>query len=269
MVNAVVPSPQEGGSEPQRVVVLGASNVTRSIATIFQTLVSSYDSPIELLAAHGHGRSYGIETQVLARRLPSIRDCGLWQELERRDSRPTKVLLTDIGNDLIYGQDVDTLFEWVLSCVDRLSSEQNELVATQLPVVNLEGITPRKFAMMKRIFFPSCEVGLSELLRRAEKISILLEKEFSSRSIRFVDPIASWYGWDPVHVRRRYWNEVWPTILAFSDAKVDKNVRNRLSFWQKMRIKFAAPQERVYFGRKQRKAQPVLRFSDGSFVSFF
>ena len=254
---------------PQRVVVLGASNVTLSITAIFQSLTSSYDAPIEFLAAHGHGRSYGIETSVLGRRLPSIRDCGLWNALERREPRPTKVLLTDIGNDLIYGQTVDTLFGWVCDCVDRLASADNEIAVAQLPIVNFDRITPRKFAAMKRIFFPSCEVDLSALLERARKISQLLEKEFSERSIRIVEPIASWYGWDPIHVRRRCWSEAWPAILAFSDAKTDRDTSRHLSLWQKLQIKCVAPHERVIFGRKQRKSQPVACFSDGSTISFY
>ena len=230
---------------PQRVVVLGASNVTRSITAIFQSLTNSYDAPIELLAAHGHGRSYGIETSVLGRRLPSIRDCGLWNALERRVPRPAKVLLTDIGNDLIYGSAVDTVFGWVCDCVDRLASAENEIAVAQLPVVNFERITPRMFAVMKQIFFPSCEVDLSTLLERAREISELLEKEFSERSIRIIEPIASWYGWDPIHVRRRCWSEAWPVILAFSDAKPDRDTMRHLSFWQKLRIKCGAPHERV------------------------
>jgi hypothetical protein len=269
-----MPNPlQESGTEqdvqPQRVVVLGASNVTRSITSIYQTLTDQFAAPIELLAAFGHGRSYGLETSVLGRRLPSILDCGLWPTLAERGHRPTKVLLTDIGNDLIYNQSVETLFSWVCQCLDRLTQVDNELIVTQLPVANFENITPRTFKMMKMIFFPSCELELHEIMDRAGKFSKLFEKEIQSRSIRVVRPQATWYGWDPIHVRRRDWPEVWSQYLDFTSDPSHDEASGRLSLWQKLRMKFFAPEYRVLLGMKQRKVQPVATFRDGSTVSFF
>jgi hypothetical protein len=257
-------------SQPQRVVVLGASNVTRSIGAIYEALSSRFaDDPLELLAAHGHGRSYGTETSVLGRRLPSIRDCGLWKALAERENRPAKVLLTDLGNDLIYGQPVETLLAWVRECLDRLQRTENEIIATQLPVVNFGRITRRKFAVMKTVFFPSCDIDLAKILSRAEKFSALLEKETQSRKIRLIEPQAAWYGWDPIHVRRGCWPEVWPLLLDFSREKNCDRAPRCLSFWQKLKIKFLAPENRVLFGRAQRKSQPVAKFRDGSTISFY
>ncbi|MCG8583922.1 MAG: hypothetical protein MI757_04330 [Pirellulales bacterium] len=254
---------------PQRVILLGASNVTRSIRVIYETLEEQFAQPLEFLSAHGHGRSYGLETSVLGRRLPSIRDCGLWKAIEDRESRRAKVLVTDIGNDLIYGQTAETLMDWVRDCLDRVQAMDAEVVVTQLPVANFDRITPRTYRVMKTIFFPSCRVDLPKILARAEKVSELLKAEVASRKIGFVEPLRTWYGWDPVHIKRRYWRDAWRDILQFSHRQTAGETRRGLSFWQKVRLKFYAPQRRVVLGFSQRKTQPVARFSDGSTVSYF
>ena len=58
--------------------------------------------PLDILAALGHGRSYGSLSNVSGRVLPGITTCGLWERWENSPALPTRALLTDIGNDLFY-----------------------------------------------------------------------------------------------------------------------------------------------------------------------
>ncbi|MBK7493260.1 MAG: hypothetical protein IPI17_15905 [Nitrosomonas sp.] len=57
-------------------------------------------APGEVFAAAGHGRAYGVFSQVVRARLPGIAERGLWRELNAMESRPP-MLLTDIGNDIV------------------------------------------------------------------------------------------------------------------------------------------------------------------------
>ena len=88
-------------AEVTRVVALGASNLTRGLQTMVSSARASWGSEIEVVAALGHGRSYGATSQFLIRTLPGILECGLWRELESRPQVPTRALLTDIGNDIL------------------------------------------------------------------------------------------------------------------------------------------------------------------------
>src|SRR5262245_2033911 len=81
-----------------RIVLLGASNLTRGISTVIETAGSILGRPLEVLAAFGHGRSYGMSSSVLGRSLPGIVDCGIWQSLAARPPVSTSALITDIGN---------------------------------------------------------------------------------------------------------------------------------------------------------------------------
>src|SRR5438270_1664562 len=103
---------------PRRVVLLGASNLTRGISTVVETAQAVWGSPLEVLAALGHGRSYGLRSRVFGRELPGITGCGLWGDVAARGPAETAALVTDIGNDLLYGASVPTILGWVAESLD-------------------------------------------------------------------------------------------------------------------------------------------------------
>ena len=73
-----------------RIVLLGASNLTLSLRLAIQQIQHCCGRPSEVLAAVGHGRSYGQSSQVLIRELPGIIESGLWSQLhscQRTESR--------------------------------------------------------------------------------------------------------------------------------------------------------------------------------------
>src|ERR1700741_1738016 len=102
----------------RRVILLGASNLTRSFPTVVATVRQTWDEPIEIMAAMGHGRSYGQDSRVLGRKISGIFPCALWQDLQNRAAMPTTALLTDIGNDLMFGATHDRLQNWIEGCLD-------------------------------------------------------------------------------------------------------------------------------------------------------
>ena len=61
-----------------RVVLLGASNLTRGISTVVGTARRLLGPMPHVFVAYGHGRSYGVRSRVLIRGLPGILNCGLW-----------------------------------------------------------------------------------------------------------------------------------------------------------------------------------------------
>ena len=105
----------------RRVVVLGASNVARNSALIVETIRRSAPEPAEILIAAGHGRSYGLSTCVVGRRLSSIGACNLWRAWAARSSLPTSAVVTDVGNDVMYGVPVDVILAWVARCLERFA----------------------------------------------------------------------------------------------------------------------------------------------------
>ena len=53
-----------------RIIALGASNLTRGFHAIVSAARSAWGSEIQVIAALGHGRSYGASSRVAVRTLP-------------------------------------------------------------------------------------------------------------------------------------------------------------------------------------------------------
>jgi len=195
-------------------VALGASNLTRG----FQALVSGsrerWGSDVEVLAALGHGRSYGSESRVLFRTLPGILDSGLWAELERLPPAPTLGLITDVGNDILYGAPASRILDWVGECVDRLQQHAEHVVLTDLPLASVGRLSPARFALFRTILFPQSRLTLSQVLDVAHSVVAGLETLAEERRLELFRLRPEWYGFDPIHIRSRYWREAFESILG-------------------------------------------------------
>src|SRR5207302_6983784 len=137
-----------------RAVLLGASNLRRDLRTVVEISCRMWGRPLEILAACGLGRSYGMRMPFLWRELPGITECGLWQELARRPSVPTAALVTDIGNDLLYDVPVPQIAAWVEACLDRLRQTGARVVLTPLPLCNIAALSRQRFVVLRSILFP-------------------------------------------------------------------------------------------------------------------
>ena len=158
-------------AEPKaRVVLLGASNVTRGAVTLVEMARRTVAGPVEFLIAMGHGRSYGARSTVLGRSLPGIAECGLWEALRRGRELPTYALVTDIGNDVIYGAPVDAIAGWVRTCLDRLAARQARTVLSLLPMDSLRRLSPWRFHAARSLLFPGRRMSLPECLAAAQQL---------------------------------------------------------------------------------------------------
>jgi len=254
----------------RRVVLLGASNLTRGISTVVETAQGIFGQPLEVMTALGHGRSYGIESRMLGRRLPGIMTCALWDLLADASRLPTTALLTDIGNDILYDVEVPQIVAWVAAAIDRLQSAQARICATLLPVISIERLGNGRFLLLRRLFFPKCRLSLGEVCQRAIRLHDELLKLGQSRGVSLVEHDALWYGFDPIHIRQRHWRSAWPRILSAWDdrAPIKRELpRGSLARWMYLRTR--CPHERRLFGIDQRRAQPSARLRDGTTVAFY
>jgi len=264
--SAIPVSPSEFPS--RRVVVLGASNVVRCISTVVETAQLVLDGPVDLLAAIGFGRSYGMTSRVLARSLPGIVDCGLWKDLSRRPPAQTFALLTDIGNDIVYGADVERIAGWVEQCLERLTPICERIVITELPLDSVSTLGPLRFHLFRACFFPTSRVSLQDASSRTQSLNsrvIDLAKHYGA-SVNV--PKVEWYGFDPIHIRMRFWPGAWREILsAWRDDVRPPCAKGSFIRWLKLHLQ--RPQSRHMFGIHQQREQPTCAWRDGSMISLY
>ncbi len=244
-----------------RVVLLGASNIALAFPQIVRRLSAGLPGPLEIFAAFGHGRSYCTWSRVLFRRLPGIDRCGLWADLERAATeRPTRTmaLLTDVGNDLIYGSASEVLERHLVQCLSALAPYQPELVMTRLPLASIERLSALRYHSTRAIFFPKTRISWPEMLERARETDRVLSELGNRFSARLIDQPLAWYGFDPIHIRYRRRAEAWRAIFSGWPSYDANRPLPRWSARDTLGARLIAPAERVVFGRRQRNAQPAF-----------
>jgi len=253
-----------------RVVLLGASNLVRGLASAVATAHRAVGGGrLDVYVAHGHGRSYGQQSRVLGRTLPGILDCGIWEALGRDAATPLRALLTDVGNDIGYGVDAGTLAGWVDACAGRLAAAAGDvrLVVTPPPRGNIERLRDVEVALAKRFFFPSSPVSTADVRREVADLDRRLRDVAARRGAALVEPEASWYGLDPIHVRRALYPRAWAAMLApWTDAPV---LPEQASLGRQLRLWWKLPERWWLFGVPLGSRQPAVELAEGVRMFFY
>ena len=244
------------------VVALGASNLTRGFQTVVSSARSAWGADVEVLAALGHGRSYGAPSRFLFRTLPGIIKSGLWAELERRPPTATRGLVTDVGNDILYGFSVERTLGWVEEVLVRLRRVTNDIVLTDLPLASIRRLSHLKFLAFRSALVPSCRLSLSQVIDRAERVNEGIETLSATHETKLVRLDPAWYGFDPIHVRPSLWRPAWQQILGVHpQAKSDRG-----SMVESVKLYCLRPERRWMFGVEQCTPQSGVALRSGGQV---
>lgn len=254
-----------------QIVLLGASNLSRSLPLVIETAQHFCGRPNRFLIAGGYGRSYGVYSRMWFRGLPGITQCGLWDALARRPLLPTFALLTDLGNDIVYEQPLKKFISWVRCCLERLAECRARTVVTSLPIRSLQQLSPRHYYFFRRLFFPGRNLTWEQAVERVWKANGILVKLCQEQGATLIEQRPEWYGIDPIHIlsQRRaaaYWEILspWQERNGSHDSPA-----GRLGFYHRWRLRCAAPHYRRLFGLDWHQKQPACLLADGSTVSFF
>ena len=148
-------------------------------------------------------------------RTPGIVQCGLWEELENRPPLPTAALVTDIGNDIIYGCSVGPITRWLETCLQRLADQVERLVVTRLPIdVVSDGSRVENsftnFASLPRLSPQPRGCAASKHSNWTNNCS-----QYANRFGAYVvQPDSRWYTWDPIHIARRHRPAAWQKYMT-------------------------------------------------------
>ncbi len=245
-------------ADANRIVMLGASNLTLAWPRIVDLLRSSFADPVEIYTAHGMGRSYcGVRSGFGIRQLPGILRSELWNALplHNKDSPQPAALITDLGNDLVYGRSPQQVADAAVESIKRLRSWNSScgIVMTRPPIDSLNGLGSLRFFICKTALFPFSGLKLKAIQAAAGELDKRIVDIANQFSVALSRPDPSWYGLDPIHVK---WNH---QTLAFSKI---------MDLWELKKTGAEQPggslnsrptaQTRWVFGREKRTPQPVL-----------
>jgi hypothetical protein len=242
-----------------RVVALGASNLTRGFQTVVSTARAAWGPNVEVVAALGHGRSYGAHSRLVIRTLPGILESGLWRQLESLSAVPTRALVTDVGNDILYGFSAKQTLTWAAEAVERLQKFTRDIVLTDLPLASIRRLSRARFLAFRSILFPSSRLSFGEALEALEQVNDGLAALAAARSIQFFRLNPDWYGFDPIHIRPSQWGPAWQEILG-GRSGVRQNGGGRL---ERLRLYFTPPERQWLLGMEQHTPQVGMKLPCG------
>jgi len=245
-----------------RVVALGASNLTRGFPTVVETARAAWGPGVEMVAALGHGRSYGAQSRVVIRTLPGILQSGLWRKLESLPAVPTRGLITDVGNDILYGFSAQQTLAWVEEALGRLQSFTQDIVLTDLPLASIRRLSRAKFLAFRSILAPSCRLSFDQVVERAERVNAGLAGLAAARGVRFFYLNPDWYGFDPIHIRAASWRPAWQEILG-SRITANGNLGSRI---EALRLYLMPPERQWLLGVERFRPQSGKALPSGSRV---
>jgi len=239
-----------------RVVALGASNLTLGLRSVVSASRAAWGPKVEILAALGHGRSYGAQSRLILRTLPGILESGLWPALESMPHLPTRAVITDVGNDILYGFSAERTLAWVEEALGRLRSVADDITVTGLPLVSVRGLGRARYLFLRSILFPGCRLSLAQVLESAEAVNSGLAALAIAQGVRFLRMDPAWYGFDPIHIRRSSRRSAWRAILDVPAGSPDGGSSLR----EALRLSLMAPERRRILGveRFTRQSGAVL-----------
>jgi hypothetical protein len=261
---------ERAASDAERplVVVTGASNVALALPHVVTAFAERVRAPFDLVLAHGHGRSYGVRSHFLARELPPILDCGLWSALERARGRPLTAVLSDIGNDIVYGSPPELVARWASETRARLVEFGARVTLVGVPRARLERVTPFGFFVLRSVFFARHRI--THATARAAAFELDTQLAELGRGSPYIEPPSDWYGLDPIHVRRGARRDAWRTIASAAlPAPAEQRDTPPLTRAELRALARMCAEQRTLFGRVEAHAQPAVRLADGSTVAWY
>ena len=250
-------APVELTGSRRAVVVLGASNVSRGLPRLAATARARAAGPLDLFVAAGHGRGYGVSTRVWQRRLPSILASGLWRALDRERAQEPLAVITDVGNELLYGLGVTAVASAVREAAKRLADCGARLAITGLPLAGIAGVGAVRYRLLRTLYVPGCLLGLAELKEATRWLDEELQAIAADTGAAFLEQPAEWYGVDALHVKRSRLDALWAGVAdAWELQSASGQPRASLGEWAALGSRAAEVRSLARFIRLTR--QPVI-----------
>ena len=247
--------------DQHRIVLLGASNLTLGWPQLMREVFARYSEPLKVLTAHGMGRSYIAESGFGWRTAPGILECGLCDTLSRKPvQRPLNALITDLGNDIVYGRTAEAVANAAGEVIDRLRlvSPDAHIVLTRPPRDSVESLSEMRFRIFRTLLFPICSLSLVEIVNATTELDERLQELRTRTGVAIVEQPGAWFGFDPIHIRRRWRRYAFSQMAEeWPDGTLIENVRRDVPHRRPTMA------ERKVCGRLRSVEQPSVRSRHG------
>ena len=148
----------------------------------------------------GPGRGYCVESGMFNFTYPPIGECRIMENVDVQQSRRIAVLLTDIGNDIMYGVPEQSLVECFDSLIEKSLLLNAEVFLTSIHVDVRQDMGREIFKLLKGIFYPNSSVTYDKADLAVKTINKYIEdKSIQNERVHLVSGLGVYCGMDKIH----------------------------------------------------------------------
>jgi hypothetical protein len=193
---------------------MGASNLARGYSMLTRHISSCFGkNKTEFLNALGPGRGFCARGGMFNFTYPPIQDCRILDVAEKKPCDTRVVLITDIGNDLMYGVSADTLIESLNGLIDRALQWDAEIFLTSIHVNLKKDVSQTTFFILKSFFYPGSNITYEDTDLFIIKVNgYLKEKSGKNERVHLISGMESFAGADKIHYSLLQTHSAWGKI---------------------------------------------------------
>ena len=210
---------------------MGASNLARGYSLLTRHISSCFGkNKTEFLNALGPGRGFCARGGMFNFTYPPIQDCRILEVAKKKSCDTRVVLITDIGNDLMYGVLADTLIESLDGLIGRALQWDAEIFLTSIHVNLKKDVSPTMFFILKSFFYPGSSITYEEADLFIIKVNgYLEEKARQNERVYLISGMTSFIGMDKIHYSflktHLAWEKIANEICHVLKVPVQKKMR--------------------------------------------
>ena len=229
---------------PVLLVFLGASNLSRGCFALARHMkVCLYPRKVEVLIASGPGRAYCAPGGLLNISYPPIYTSDIFDVAhEKRESGYRVVaLVTDIGNDIMYGVPAEQVIETVQQIFGKLEAMDAEIFYTTLPVAFEKGVHPLWFYLLRSLLLPFSRVSYDEAVAEIIEVNQFL-RQSASKQCHLISDMDRYLGFDEIHYGWLRAHSAWDHVAKVILGELGINMIREISlsammksYWEEFR----------------------------------
>jgi hypothetical protein len=229
---------------PVLLILLGASNLSRGCFAFARHMKAClYPRKVEVLIASGPGRAYCASGGLLNVSYPPIYASDIFEVARDKSESGYRVvaLITDIGNDIMYGVSTEKILETLQQVFSRLQSIHAEIFYTTLPGAFEKKNHPIRFCILRSLLFPHSTVTYDEATAGIIEVNRFL-KESTGRYGHLIPEMNRYLGFDKIHYgwlrAHSAWSHVAKPILETLGVNMTREITLAgmiRSYWEEFR----------------------------------
>ena len=232
-------------------LLMGASNLARGYSMLTHHLSECLEkNKTEFLNALGPGRGFCARGGIFNITYSPIQDCRIIESGEKKSKEAlhTVVLITDIGNDLMYGVSADTLIASLDIMIDEILKWDAEIFLTPIHVNLRKDVSPTIFLVLRSLLYPSSKVNYEEMDLSIFKVNDYLEEKVrKNETIHLITGLEAFAGLDRIHYSLFKTHEAWAAVTEKIFRVINVPVQRKLRLIDGIRSIFANLNRLIFY----------------------